>query len=587
MISILPSNGIRNFERAISRIDNDRKILMGCWCRCLSTSSAGSSKNNRQKKTHSTYKFVDRVRMRVTGGAGGKGCTSYYRYINGNRRPNGGNGGHGGAVILLADPREQTSLRLSKHHITAQNGANGSSNGRHGRNGRNTIVHVPCGVVVRRVLEYHQMWDESLGQVVQKPGYEQIFDTPDDESWEDLGDESIEEEHEKELELYQNYSDAYHWEEESESNETISNSNEDHDDLKGDRDDEEEEEAAASTGLWTFHHEKMHDARFETTASATKDHMEKENLTACVGHSNESKIEEEGTVKVDNEERQQREHVFLCDLDKPGSYVVVARGGQGGIGNEIDAQRHYSPQRFQQSFVRAQSTPGESVFLELELKLIADVGLVGFPNAGKSSLLAAMSRAQPKIAPYPFTTLHPLVGIIEYKDGLRVATADIPGLIEGAHVGRGRGYEFLRHLERTKALLYIVDAAGVDGRDPLDDIRILAEELASYGNGELLYDRNALIVANKVDLIPTVEERDELLVEIGLAAELSGIKIFDSNDNQTRVLGISAGVTGEGLPLLSKKIRSIVLHTEAERHASSSSPDQTNNNRILFESESY
>jgi Obg family GTPase CgtA len=429
------------------------------------------------------------------------------------------------------------------------------------------------------------MWDESLGQVVQKPGYEQIFDTPDDDPWEDPGDESIEEEHEKELELYQNYSDTYHWEEDSESNETLNN--EDHDDLKGDIDDEKEEEAA--TGLWTLHHEKIYDARFETTATATNDHMEKENFTASVGLPNENKIEEEGSVKVDNKERQHREHLFLCDLDKPGSYVVVARGGQGGIGNEIDAQRHYSPQRFQQSMVRAQSTPGESVFLELELKLIADVGLVGFPNAGKSSLLAAMSRAQPKIAPYPFTTLHPLVGIIEYKDGLRVATADIPGLIEGAHVGRGRGYEFLRHLERTKALLYIVDAAGVDGRDPLDDIRILAEELASYGNGELLYDRNALIVANKVDLIPTAEERDELLVEIGLAAELSGIKIFDDNDNQTQVLGISAGVTGEGLPLLSKKIRSIVLHTEAERHASSSSsaPDQTNNNRILFESESY
>lgn len=576
MISILPRNSIRNFERAISRVENERKIFLGC--RCLSTSTG--SRNNRQKKTHNTYKFVDRVRMRVTGGAGGKGCTSYYRYINGNRRPNGGNGGHGGAVILLADPREQTSLRLSKHHIAAQNGANGSSNGRHGRNGRNTIIHVPCGVVVRRVLEYYQMWDESLGQVVCKPGYEQIFsNAAEGGSWEDMTDESSE--NGNVIETYQNCSDTHHGEQETESNETFSN--EDYDDLKGDSDDEEEE---AATGLWTLHHEKIYDARFATTASATKDHadhMEKNNFTTNVGLPSENEVGESSNT-IDNGERQQREHVLLCDLDKPGSYVVVARGGQGGVGNEMDAQRQYTPHRFKESVVRAQSTPGESVFLELELKLIADIGLVGFPNAGKSSLLAAMSRAQPKIAPYPFTTLHPLVGIIEYKDGFRVATADIPGLIEGAHVGRGRGYEFLRHLERTKALLYIVDAAGVDGRDPLDDIRILAEELASYGNGELLYDRNALIVANKVDLIPTIEQRDELLAEIGLAAELSGIRMFDSDDNQTRALGISAGVTGEGLPLLSQKIRSIVLHTEEERHASSSLTDQTNKSSILFES---
>ena len=184
---------------------------------------------------------------------------------------------------------------------------------------------------------------------------------------------------------------------------------------------------------------------------------------------------------------------------------------------------------------------------------------MGFPNAGKSSLLAAMSKARPEIAPYPFTTLHPLVGIIEYRDGFRIAAADIPGLIEGAHEGRGRGIDFLRHLERTKALLYIVDAAGVDGRDPLTDLRVLVNELGSYGDGELL-GRNALVVANKLDLIPEKEERDAILFELESVAEQCGIRM-----EAGEVLGISAGVTGEGLQRLSKEIRTIVIKSEHER----------------------
>mmetsp|Transcript_15093 Transcript_15093/g.21508 ORF Transcript_15093/g.21508 Transcript_15093/m.21508 type:complete len:198 (+) Transcript_15093:496-1089(+) len=167
-----------------------------------------------------------------------------------------------------------------------------------------------------------------------------------------------------------------------------------------------------------------------------------------------------------------------------------------------------------------------------------------------------MSRAQPKIAPYPFTALHPLVGIIEYKDGFRVAAADIPGLIQGAHAGRGRGYEFLRHLERTKALLCIVDVAGVDGRNPLDDIRVLAQELASYDNGELLYNRNALVVANKMDLIQKLEEREKLMIEIGLVAKEADIQVLGGPSN---VLGVFA------VAVLSKEIRYIVSHTDSER----------------------
>lgn len=206
---------------------------------------------------------------------------------------------------------------------------------------------------------------------------------------------------------------------------------------------------------------------------------------------------------------------------------------------------------------RAKGKEGEIAFLELELKLIADLGLVGFPNAGKSSLLAAMSRAMPEIAPYPFTTLHPLVGCIEYRDGFSVVAADVPGLIGGASQGRGRGHDFLRHLERTKALLYIVDAAGVDGRDPIEDLLTLTDELSAYGDGDML-TRPALVVANKLDLLGA-EECKAILFELGAAAKDAGIRFAGD------VIGISAGVTGVGLEQLSGAIRNVVIESENER----------------------
>ena len=247
----------------------------------------------------------------------------------------------------------------------------------------------------------------------------------------------------------------------------------------------------------------------------------------------------------------EREQVSVGDLDKPGSYVVVSNGGTGGIGNSAYAKRQHVPDLIAKASERAVGKAGEVVYLELELKLIADVGLVGFPNAGKSSLLAAMSKAKPEIAPYPFTTLHPLVGTLEYNDGFRAVVADVPGLIGGAAEGRGRGFDFLRHLERTKALLYIVDAAGVDGRDPLNDLSILVDEIKSYGDSDML-ERPALVVANKMDLIQDPDLQDEILFAISIAALDCGIH-FDGE-----VHGISAGVTGEGLGGLSTSIRSLV-----------------------------
>ena len=202
---------------------------------------------------------------------------------------------------------------------------------------------------------------------------------------------------------------------------------------------------------------------------------------------------------------------FLGDLEVAGMELVVAQGGKGGKGNAAFATSGNRAPRYAE-----EGTEGEERNLLLELKTIADVGLVGYPNAGKSTLLRALSAAKPKVAPYPFTTLHPMVGVVEYDDFGRLTVADIPGLIDGAHRNVGLGHHFLRHIERTHLLVYVLDMAGIDGRTPWDDFRHLQNELELYMKG--LSKRPAIIAANKMDL-PESEEnlallRDELSSEV-------------------------------------------------------------------------
>lgn len=193
----------------------------------------------------------------------------------------------------------------------------------------------------------------------------------------------------------------------------------------------------------------------------------------------------------------------VADLDEPGAEVLVAQGGLGGRGNKSFAtSTNRAPRK------ATPGGPGEERTLLLELKTIADAGLVGYPNAGKSTLLNVISDARPKTAPYPFTTLHPMVGVIEFEDFSRITVADIPGLIEGASENVGLGHYFLRHIERTKVLVYVLDMACTDGRKPWEDLESLKQELEIYKEG--MTKRPSIIIANKMDEDISQEMLEEL-----------------------------------------------------------------------------
>jgi len=223
--------------------------------------------------------------------------------------------------------------------------------------------------------------------------------------------------------------------------------------------------------------------------------------------------------------------MYEVDLVAPGQRLLAARGGKGGLGNV-----HFASSTHQAPRIAELGQPGEAFEIELELKLIADVGLVGYPNAGKSTLLAAVSAARPKIAAYPFTTLVPNLGVVEVGNQTFVV-ADIPGLIEGAHAGVGLGHDFLRHVERTRVLIHVIDAAGTEGREPLDDFNQINEELRLYQ--PQLAERPQIVALNKLD-IP--EARDQL-------TRLRKMLPAAKDD----IFGISA-VTGEGVPALLQRV---------------------------------
>jgi GTP-binding protein len=228
------------------------------------------------------------------------------------------------------------------------------------------------------------------------------------------------------------------------------------------------------------------------------------------------------------------ETVQLADLTTPDVRIVVAKGGNGGWGNaQFVSSTNRAPRHFQPGL------PGEERDLRLHLKLLADVGLVGYPNAGKSTMISRISAAKPKIADYPFTTLIPNLGVVSLSGDRTFVVADVPGLIEGAHTGHGLGHRFLSHLERTKVLVHLVDVSSSTGRDPVADFDVITRELALFpgrdASGERLADKPLLVAANKMDALDEPERLQRLEEHL----QLAGIPLYP----------VSAA-TGQGLDVL-------------------------------------
>jgi GTPase len=225
----------------------------------------------------------------------------------------------------------------------------------------------------------------------------------------------------------------------------------------------------------------------------------------------------------------------LVDLTRDGQEFLLCRGGEGGKGNvHFKSSRNRAPRQY------TDGEEGEHGYFLLELRTIADAGLVGYPNAGKSTLLRKISAARPKVAAYPFTTLHPIVGVMEFPGYRRATIADIPGLIEGAHRGLGLGHEFLRHITRCPILIFVVDAAGSEGRNPAEDLQNLRREIDLYD--ATLSSRPWLVIANKMDL-PDAEEN---------------LKALRASFPKISILPISAA-KGEGIDALKEILAEMLM----------------------------
>jgi GTP-binding protein len=302
------------------------------------------------------------------------------------------------------------------------------------------------------------------------------------------------------------------------------------------------------------HLNSLHSFRFHPEFQAPRGaHGQGSNCTGRNGRDLEIEVPI-GTVVY---ERTHEGLVRVGDLTEEGARVLIARGGHGGRGNaRFATSTNRAPRRAEPG------TPGESRALRLELKLIADAGLVGFPNAGKSTLISRISAARPKIANYPFTTLIPNLGVVALSDARTFVVADIPGLIEGAHSGHGLGHQFLRHVERTRLLVHLVDVSSFEERDPVHDLEVIERELALFHGREIageddivrLADKPRIVVATKMDAVTDASRVDRLRK----AAEQRRLPFAT----------ISA-VTGDGIPQLLEQIWPYVAPMEGATTAAS------------------
>ncbi|XP_031128356.1 probable GTP-binding protein OBGM, mitochondrial [Ipomoea triloba] len=477
-----------------------------------------------QKKTKlaplQERKMIDRFRIWAKGGDGGNGCNSFRRSRH-NRfgRPDGGNGGRGGDVILECSPAVWDFSGLS-HHINARRGGHGTSKNMIGSRGTDEVVQVPVGTVIHVV-------EGELPSAVQK----------------------------------------------------VSSTTLDPWDIPGTLATDSSECSLQSRPTCET------ETTFKKTASPCVDNSTSTRLAQDSSHvqiprsrmlersqseGQDSDDAVSGSEWEDEGEQSENVEYNVAELTEPCQRIVIALGGNGGLGNVSTGKTSKKTQKGNDSDTvdaaeytdeevasLSAGSPGSKVVLVLELKSIADVGLVGMPNAGKSTLLGALSKAKPTIGHYAFTTLRPNLGNVNYYD-FSVTVADIPGLIRGAHENRGLGHAFLRHIERTKVLAYVVDLAATLGDNkgipPWEQLKDLVLELEHYREG--LSDRPSLVVANKIDEDGAEEVCEELKQRV------SGVPIFPVCavlEEGTSELKDSLRLLVNGIELCRLKLDNIVL----------------------------
>lgn len=381
--------------------------------------------------------FVDHIKIFAKAGDGGHGCSSFRREkFEPKGGPDGGDGGRGGDVILQVDHHtDNLKAFFFRPNQKAERGMHGQGRRKTGKSGKNLVLKVPPGTIVYRSGPHHL-----------RKGNDDFEET--DLSNADWAGEFIEDEEGQMVVM--------------------------------DRTMPEQEEE-------TDYQDPAPSEETEATAKAADVLSEDESSSEFFVDG-----EETGNFELQAEESHPYGEL-IADLTEIGQKFTLCSGGIGGKGNwNFRTDTNQAPIEF------TMGEKGEEDWFYLELRKIADVGLVGFPNAGKSTLLTTLSNATPKVAAYPFTTLKPMVGVVDFPGFYRATIADIPGLIEGAHANVGLGHDFLRHISRCSIFLFVVDTAAVDQRDPISDIQILRKELRLYD--EELGERPWLIVPNKIDL---------------------------------------------------------------------------------------
>eukprot|EP00842_Homolaphlyctis_polyrhiza_P005829 jgi/Hompol1/6247/HPOL_002241-RA len=450
--------------------------------------------------------FVDHKYIKVCAGNGGDGAISFFKGTSGPMGPpSGGNGGRGGDVWITAS-KNVTSLNGVLNRYFAKNGKVGGGKQMHGQDGDDVEILVPVGTLVKQIQFPHlkRIAAAAAAAEAATASDPKLASATTQAVMEAAASVRELEENEAQIEAAEaaakNAAPAPAQTQTSEAASTRSSSvnkldqeGQDADDFEDEDDDTnaiDEERKRRTTGV-------------STAAPVTPSDERMELLSKYFKFRNQY-LPQEDRIRMLMERlprHQQTPAPVHFELLEDGERRLVMRGGRGGLGNP-----HFVTPVIQGPGIAGRGIKVSPILLELELKTMADAGLVGLPNAGKSTLLAATSNAHPKIAPYPFTTLNPYVGTIDFDDFWTMTIADIPGIISGANQNLGLGHRFLRHIERTKLLVYVIDLAG---EAPWSDLETLQFELEAFKTG--MTDRPSLIAANKADVADVARDNFEIL----------------------------------------------------------------------------